>query len=111
MGYTIIQLRRKLLPGKFLTAHNPSYAYSSRKIYRDGVKSGKLVLRNYCEVCEVKGGRPRLVNGAGYTRIVIVGHHYDYKKPLDVVFLCGACHFDVHRSETSYLAKFSLKHL
>lgn len=38
-----------------------------------------------CEAC----GRPERLDG----------HHYDYTKPLEVVWLCKPCHGQVHRYE------------
>lgn len=46
------------------------------------IKSGELV-RQPCEVCS----KPKTV-----------GHHDDYDKPLDVRWLCQACHVQHHKS-------------
>jgi hypothetical protein len=53
----------------------------ARDKLRYAVRSGALV-RQPCEKC----GDPRSQ-----------GHHTDYSKPLDVVWLCGACHGKEHR--------------
>lgn len=38
---------------------------------------------NKCELCDKNVKK-------------IYAHHYDYSKPLDVIWLCSACHADVH---------------
>jgi len=57
---------------------------SAQHAVQRAVRSGKLV-RRPCEVC-------------GATRYVH-GHHDDYTKPLDVVWLCRSCHLELHRRE------------
>lgn len=44
------------------------------------IKRGKII-RKPCEKC-----------GAGHTE----GHHEDYNKPLEVIWLCRECHLDIH---------------
>ena len=46
-------------------------------------KTGKLIPSEVCEVCEVK------------TRLEM--HHYDYSKPLDVIWCCRSCHGKLDR--------------
>lgn len=48
------------------------------------LKIGLLNNPNKCEVC-------------GKTNCEIEAHHYDYSKPLDVIWLCTECHGKVHR--------------
>jgi hypothetical protein len=52
---------------------------AARQKLNSAVKSGKLVRPASCSVCGASGGR-------------IDGHHHDYTKPLDVVWLCTLCH-------------------
>ena len=52
------------------------------KVFR-AVKSGKIK-RGRCEVCQ-KGGAE--------------GHHPDYSKPLEVIWLCPLHHKDMHRKK------------
>lgn len=56
--------------------------HSAHKAVRKAVKSGVL-LRTPCEVC-------------GSTRVE--GHHDDYRKPLDVRWLCKKHHAQVHHA-------------
>lgn len=45
----------------------------------------RIIKPTLCEAC----GRPERLDG----------HHYDYTKPLEVVWLCKPCHGQVHRYE------------
>jgi hypothetical protein len=52
------------------------------------VKSGKLIKPETCSVCNTKG--------------YIMGHHEDYNKPLEVIWVCWKCHEGIHaKKETS----------
>lgn len=51
----------------------------------NAVRDKKLVKPTLCEAC----GRVERLDG----------HHYDYTKPLEVVWLCKTCHGQVHRYE------------
>lgn len=57
--------------------------YRAQNVVHRAVKSGKLI-RGPCVVCGALNGD---------------GHHEDYSKPLDVVWLCRACHNRHHRDE------------
>ena len=48
------------------------------------VKTGKLIKPKKCECCERKHKR-------------IEGHHMDYDKPFEVIWLCRLCHGFAHR--------------
>jgi len=50
------------------------------------IKQGKLVRPDECSICAKKGK--------------IEGHHHDYSKPLDVVWLCTSCHRTIHSGVT-----------
>lgn len=68
--------------------HDSGYAVSKVKQscynrYRRALNSGKLVRPANCSIC-------------GSTR-QIQGHHLDYQRPLDVLWLCVDCHKAVHR--------------
>ena len=47
------------------------------------LKSGVLKRPDKCSSCEKVGK--------------VVGHHHDYKEPLNVVWLCQPCHKQLHR--------------
>jgi ribosomal protein S27AE len=57
----------------------------ARWLVHEAIASGRLI-RQFCQRC---GGQPA------------EGHHHDYSKPLDVVWLCGACHRREHAACSS----------
>lgn len=48
------------------------------------LEQGKIIKPNKCEIC-------------GKINCEIQAHHYDYLKPLDVIWICTDCHGKVHR--------------
>lgn len=54
----------------------------ARQVVSYATKTKKLTKSSVCEVCGLAGR--------------IEGHHMDYNKPLEVVWLCTACHSDYH---------------
>ena len=32
-------------------------------------------------------------------KTMLVAHHHNYKKPLDIVWVCDACHFKIHQKD------------
>lgn len=59
---------------------------SRNKIYngvRDGLRKGNIVKSKCCEDC-------------GSSEFKLEGHHFDYSKPLEVVWLCKKCHMKRH---------------
>lgn len=59
--------------------------HTARKLLRLAVKSGDVVRGEVCET-------PGCSSAAG-----LEGHHVDYTRPLQVVWLCKPCHTAVHR--------------
>ena len=57
--------------------------YAAKNAVSNAVRDGRLVKPEACWYCG-KGGR-------------IEGHHADYSRPLDVIWLCVECHKEVHR--------------
>jgi len=53
-------------------------------ILMNAVRSGRVDKPCACSACGISGVR-------------IHGHHEDYAKPLDVIWLCQTCHFGLHR--------------
>jgi hypothetical protein len=52
------------------------------KIYKQALRNNSLIRAETCENCLEKGN--------------IEGHHTDYNKPLEVVWLCQSCHDKIH---------------
>ncbi len=60
--------------------------HKARMIFSAAIASGKVVRPDNCQVCLKTG-------------IKIHGHHEDYSKPLDVIFVCSRCHADIHNKK------------
>lgn len=56
--------------------------YAARNAVMNAIKAGKLVAAEACERCGSRG--------------LLHGHHPDYKKMLDVEWLCVPCHTKEH---------------
>lgn len=59
--------------------------YKARTDLNNALKLGKIVKPNHCEQCQ-QATKSRKLHG----------HHEDYSRPLDVVWLCQACHTKRH---------------
>lgn len=64
--------------------------YRARLLLSSAVESGK-VTKHDCLKCGDKK---------------VEGHHYDYSKPLDVIWLCRKHHAEIHRKYTGGLGEF-----
>lgn len=64
---------RRKYPEKYKAHNNIEYAINSNKVVKP-------------EVCSVCGKKRKLE-----------GHHYDYSKPLEVVWVCHICHMKIHK--------------
>ena len=56
---------------------------ASRHALKYQIRIGKIKRPNTCSLCGKEGN--------------IQGHHTDYKKPLEVVWLCSGCHADADK--------------
>lgn len=59
------------------------HKWVARAKLRYAVKKGIIIKPKWCEVCELV--KP------------LQGHHEDYSKPLEVIWLCTGCHADADR--------------
>ncbi len=57
--------------------------YHAHKLLAVAIKSGKITKPEKCVNCEKKGK--------------VCGHHTNYFYPLDVIWLCHACHVQLHK--------------
>lgn len=64
---------------------NPSI-HKAHNLVNNGVRDGVLVKPSNCQCCDRQES--------------LHGHHCDYNKPLDVMWLCQTCHTDWHRENT-----------
>lgn len=49
------------------------------------VRRGKITKPTICSICNCESKR-------------IEGHHADYSKPLEVIWVCNQCHHNIHKS-------------
>ena len=54
-------------------------------IISNAIQTGALIRPSYCSICD--------------TKCIPEGHHTDYTKPLDVIWVCKKCHTDYHYSK------------
>lgn len=47
------------------------------------VRRGKIIKPTICSICNCESKR-------------IEGHHHDYSKPLEVIWVCNRCHHNIH---------------
>lgn len=84
-------------------ANNPISKYLADRRYRgsnpEKVRANKLLNR------AVKRGdivKPTACSRCGESETVIHGHHEDYSRPLDVIWLCAWCHTMIHREPDTF---------
>lgn len=74
--------------------------YEKQETRRPSKESGRKQKRAHHAVAGaiVKGllARPSSCTRCGRTQYPIHGHHEDYNKPLDVIWLCAPCHGEIH---------------
>jgi len=61
---------------------NDPEKFKARELLNGAVRSKKIIKPDHCSLCG-KGGK-------------VDGHHEDYSRPLDVIWLCRACHMGIH---------------
>ncbi|OTZ47830.1 hypothetical protein [Bacillus thuringiensis] len=54
----------------------------ARAAVNHAVRDGKLIKPDCCDLCKTEGP--------------VEGHHEDYEKPLEVIWVCKQCHEDIH---------------
>jgi len=52
--------------------------YLAHNVVNNAIRDGKIVKPTLCEICGEKAK--------------LHGHHYDYSKPMEVIWLCPECH-------------------
>jgi len=61
--------------------HSPQC--TARWKFREAIEHGRIIRPSECSCCHHKGR--------------IHGHHIDYDKPYEVIWLCSICHGKIHR--------------
>ena len=81
----------KLSHAKALKKSNEKYPlkYKAKNAVSNAVRDGKLIKPTTCESCGNITPSKRLE-----------GHHCDYSKPLEVMWLCVSCHKEWHKHNT-----------
>lgn len=64
---------------------NPA-SYQAHNAVNNALRDGKMVKPSCCETCQQEAE--------------LHGHHCDYNKPLDVMWLCDPCHKAWHKDNT-----------
>ncbi len=62
--------------------------YKARYQFSNAIKLGHITRPAHCQMCYEEGP--------------VQGHHEDYDKPFDVIWVCIGCHGKVHRKETCH---------
>lgn len=80
------RMAQRMKPKKppYLERHPDRVA--AHRALRRAIRRGDVSPSSACEHC-------------GIARKRIEGHHEDYSKPLDVIWLCSSCHKSVHRAK------------
>ncbi len=78
---------RKKAAAAYLKKYRKAYPLrkTANSMVRNAIRTGRLVRPDKCEACKRKKK--------------VCGHHKDYYKPLDVMWLCQPCHKKEHKSE------------
>jgi ribosomal protein S27AE len=59
----------------------------------------KVYAQNLCRVAVRKGliKKSKKCEMCGREKVLLSGHHVDYKNPLSVIWVCGSCHKKIHK--------------
>lgn len=83
--------RRKTLPSGYMKQFIVNYRirhpekFAAGKAIRQAVRRGQIIKPDHCENCGL------ICNPEG--------HHHDYSKKLEVIWLCRGCHCREHKKE------------
>jgi len=80
--YIKLYPERKLATMKAYRTRNPE-KYAAHTIINNAIKTGNIKKPDCCSVCSKE--------------TVVEGHHHDYSKPLEVIWVCSQCHKDIHK--------------
>ncbi len=78
--------QQKLSAAKATYVERNPFIRQAHSAVNNAVRGGKLVKPSECESCN--------------DETTLHGHHCDYNKPLDVMWLCDPCHKQWHRDNT-----------
>lgn len=67
-----------------------------RKLYPEKARARSLLSNAICDGDII---RPKECSQCLSDKFVIEGHHYDYSKPYEVIWLCRTCHMKLHRKQ------------
>jgi hypothetical protein len=93
--------KRRLITQKWMRA-NPDKVKSQIGRYSEKVKA-KNALNNAIYLGRIS--KPEICSVCGCTGI-IHGHHTDYSKPLEVIWLCPQCHSNVHHDRSQLTNRY-----
>jgi len=87
----------KMSKRKYDEEYNSKYKerIKARHKFKYAICKKKLIRPNICDICK-KTCKP-------------YGHHEDYSKPLEVIWMCPKCHFYYHNSHRIYRDRLSEK--
>lgn len=77
--------KQKYIKGRRRSKDNPM-KQRARNAFKTALNRGELIKPNTCQHCKNE-----------FPLSEIHGHHPDYSKPLDVLWLCFSCHKKQHR--------------
>lgn len=74
--------KKAIYKAQLRTRTKAPHKHNARVAVYEAVKKGGITKATACEICNVNGR--------------IEGHHMDYTKPLEVIWLCTSCHANYH---------------